>query len=302
MKKLPLLTVIIPCYNEASNIPHVFPEVIHFCEQNNFQLITVDDGSKDETLKELYNLRSDNLEVLHHSINRGYGSAIKTGIRHCKTPLCVTIDADGQHTLGDIHVLLTAMQDEMADLVVGNRRGLGSSPIRNLGKLIITSFANTFFKLPIQDLNSGMKLYKTRIAQSLIQWTPNGMAFSDVVTLIHLQLRYKIVERDITIKPRTRGNSTINWRTAVYTISEIAFLVVNMVPFRFFGMVSLILLLTGLFWALPFAISGEGVTVGSALLLTAALIVFLQGVMMELLVRLRHQNYVYPENELNKKA
>lgn len=300
MKNIPILTVIVPCYNEASNIPHVFPDTILFCEKNNFQLIAVDDGSKDETLKELYKLQSDKLEILHHSVNRGYGSAIKTGIRHCKTEICITIDADGQHALDDIHHLMVTMENEMADLVVGNRRGEGSSPIRNLGKLIIITFANTFFNLPIQDLNSGMKLYKTRIVQSLIQWTPNGMAFSDVVTLIHLQLRYKIVERDITIKPRTRGNSTINWRTAIYTISEIAFLVVNIIPFRFFGMVSLILLLIGMIWALPFVISGEGVTVGSALLLTAALIVFLQGVMMELLVRLRYQNYVYPEKNSNK--
>lgn len=296
MQSLSLLTVIIPCYNEVENIPHVFPAIIQFCEKHHFQLIAVDDGSRDETLSELKKLRSDSLRILRHSLNRGYGAAIKTGIRHCQTPRCITIDADGQHSLADIMRLMEAMDEEQADLVVGNRQGMGSSSFRNLGKWIILSFTRVFFKLPIGDLNSGMKLYKTRIAQSLIHWTPNGMAFSDVVTLVHFQLRYKIIERNITINPRARGNSTINWRTAVYTISEIAFLVVNIIPFKFFSTLGLIFFILGTMWGIPFVLTGEGITVGSALLLIAALIIFLQGVMMELLVRLRYQNYIYPEN------
>ena len=297
MQTLSALTVIIPCYNEAENIPHVFPAIIQFCEEHHFQLVAVDDGSGDKTLAELKKLRSDNFRVLRHSLNRGYGAAIKTGIRHCQTPRCITIDADGQHSLPDILRLMEAMDGEQADLVVGNRQGMGSSPFRNLGKWIILTFTKTFFKLPIGDLNSGMKLYKTRTAQSLIYWTPNGMAFSDVVTLVHFQLRYKIIERDITINPRERGASTINWRTAVYTISEIAFLVVNIIPFKFFSTLSLIFFIAGAMWGIPFALIGEGITVGSALLLLTALIIFLQGVMIELLVRLRYQNYVYPGEE-----
>jgi len=297
MQSLSALSVIIPCYNEAENIPHVFPEIIQFCEAHNFQLIAVDDGSRDETLVELKKLRTDNLQILRHSLNRGYGAAIKTGIRHCQTPRCITIDADGQHSLPDILQLMEAMDEEQADLVVGNRQGMGSSSFRNLGKWIILSFTRAFFKLPVGDLNSGMKLYKTRIAQSLIHWTPSGMAFSDVVTLVHFQLRYKIIERNITINPRTKGTSTINWRTAVYTISEIAFLVVNIIPFKFFSTLGLIFFVLGTIWGIPFALIGEGITVGSALMLLTALIVFLQGVMIELLVRLRYQNYIYPGDE-----
>jgi glycosyltransferase involved in cell wall biosynthesis len=295
-----LLTIIIPCYNEAVNIPHVFPEIINFCEEFGYQLIAVDDGSADGTLMELKKFTNSRLTVLRHSLNRGYGAAIKTGIHNCRTLWCVTIDADGQHNLQDIRMLMAAMEEEKADLVIGNRQGLGSSLFRNLGKFIILSFTKAFFKLPITDLNSGMKLYNTRIAQSLIHWTPNGMAFSDVVTLIHYQLRYKIVERNITINARTRGQSTINWRTAVYTISEIAFLVVNVIPFKFFGTLSLLLFLLGIIWGLPFALEGEGVTVGSALIFTTALIVLLQGMMMELLVRLKYQNYIYPIDKQTK--
>jgi len=295
---LPVLTIIIPCYNEAENVPYVFPAIIQFCEKYHFQLIAVDDGSRDETLEELKKLPSDNFQIFCHSLNRGYGAAIKTGIRNCQTPYCITIDADGQHDLSDIASLMGAMHQERADLVVGNRQGMGSSSFRNLGKFLILTFTKAFFKLPIRDLNSGMKLYKTAIVRSLIHWTPNGMAFSDVVTLIHFQLRYKIIERNINIQPRARGSSTINWRTAVYTISEIAFLVVNIIPFKFFSFLSLFFFVSGAVWGVPFMLMGRGITVGSALFFLTALIIFLQGVMIELLVRLKYQNYIYPNDEL----
>jgi glycosyltransferase involved in cell wall biosynthesis len=295
MNQIPYLTLIIPCYNEAENIPHVFPGIIEFCESNNYQLIAVDDGSADTTMQELKKLNSSVFQVYRHSLNRGYGAAIKTGIMYCTTPRCVTIDADGQHKLADVKKMIKAMEDNHADLVIGNRQGMGSTYFRNLGKWIILSFTQMFFKLPIKDLNSGMKLYKTEIVRSLIQWTPSDMAFSDVVTLVHFQLRYKIIETPIEISPRTRGNSTINWRTAVYTISEIAFLVVNIIPFKFFGVLSLLFFGIGSIWCIPFVLRGEGLTVGGALLLIAALIIFLQGVMMELMVRLRYQDYVYTD-------
>jgi len=296
MKANAELTIIIPCYNEAENLPHVLPGIIRFCEDMNFRLIVVDDGSKDNTYSLLTALRSDCLEICRHSRNRGYGAAIKTGIRNCQTSYCVTIDADGQHDLGDIQALREAMAKEHADLVIGNRQGMGSSVVRNVGKRLILWFTRIFLKLPVRDLNSGMKLYKTNIVQSLLPFTPNSMAFSDVVTLVHFQLRYKIVERNITVSPRSRGRSTINWRTAVQTLSEIAFLVVNFFPFKVFSLLAFLFFLAGAAWGIPFVLSGKGVTVGSALLLLTSLVIFLQGIMIELLVRMRYQTYVHPND------
>jgi glycosyltransferase involved in cell wall biosynthesis len=290
------LTLIIPCYNEEENIPSIFPEIIEFCKEHHFQLIAVNDGSIDNTLIELEKLGSD-IQILNHSLNRGYGAAIKTGIKNCKTPLCITIDADGQHCLSDILRLIEIMHVQSADLVVGNRQQMGSSLFRNIGKWIILSFTKLFLKLPITDLNSGMKLYKTEIARSLVHWTPNGMAFSDVVTLMHFQLRYKITECNIDINPRVKGTSTINWMTAVSTISEIAFLIVNIIPFKFFSILSLMFFMFGIFWGLQFVLNGDGITVGSSLLLLTSLVIFLQGIMFELLVRMKYQNYSYPEVE-----
>jgi len=296
------LTIIVPCYNEAESIPHVFPEIIGFCEANEFGLIAVDDGSTDATYSLLTGFEPGPLRVLRHSVNRGYGAAIKTGIRACQTDFCITLDADGQHHLSDIPGLLESMENDRADLVIGNRQGLGSTQFRNTGKKFILWFSKAFIKLPVHDLNSGMKLYKTRVVQSLVHFTPDSMAFSDVVTLVHFQLRYKIIERPISVSPRSRGLSSINWRTAVYTLSEIAFLVVNIIPFRVFSVLAVIFFLAGVAWGLPFALSGRGITVGSALLLLTALVIFLQGVMIELLVRMRYQSYVRPDEPLAERV
>lgn len=301
MQENSTLTLIIPCYQEAENIPEVFPLIIQHCIRHNYMLIAVDDGSVDGTFTELSRLMNNRMKIIRHSVNRGYGAAIKSGIRACTTEYCITIDADGQHHLSDIDLLLNAINDDNSDLVVGNRNGLGSSRFRNLGKAVIIGFTRFFFKLPVRDLNSGMKLYKTRIVQSLIHWAPSGMAFSDVITLVHLQLRYKITERDIKINPRARGESTISWRTAVQTISEIAFLVVNVFPFKFFSLLSFLFLVFALLWGIPFVLSGAGITVGSSLLILSSLVIFLQGILIELMVRIRYQNYLHINNEFSDK-
>lgn len=291
LPSLNLLTVIMPCYNESENIPKVIPDCVKFSEITQCRFIIVNDGSRDNSLNELLKFKSPKFSIICHSVNRGYGAAVKTGIKNCSTQYCITVDADGQHNLYDIFKLLELMQKEQADLIIGNRQGKGSNKIRNLGKLIIYKFTKLFFRVRIKDLNSGMKLYNTSIAKSMIKWAPDSMAYSDVITLLHFKLKYKILETDITINERLRGKSTINWKTAVITISEVAFVAVNLIPFRFFSIISLIILVSALLWGLPFAFEGKGITVGSSLMLLTSLVIFLQGVVMELLVRLKYENY-----------
>ena len=143
------LTIIIPCYNESQNVLNVIPNIIDFCEQNDFQLIIVNDGSRDNTLELLETFESDKLLLVNHKVNRGYGAAIKTGIQNCNTQYCVTIDADGQHNLQDIIQLLEYRNANDFDLVIGDRNFGGSTLFRNIGKYIIHKFTQLFIKIKI---------------------------------------------------------------------------------------------------------------------------------------------------------
>ena len=127
------------------------------CERNDWKLIGVNDGSQDRTAKILEDFEHvERLRVLHHKVNRGYGGAIKSGIRAVETAYVVTIDADGQHHVEDLESLFRELEQQDADMVVGSRKGLAASSWYRVGKNLIRFVANLLLDLHIFDINSGM--------------------------------------------------------------------------------------------------------------------------------------------------
>ncbi len=287
----PLLTIVIPCYNEQENIPKVLPDVTAYCLQRNFRCIVVNDGSKDNSLIELKKFSNEYLTVYSHSRNRGYGAAIKTGIRRCETEYVVTIDADGQHTLEDIDKMLEILIRENADICVGNRNSKGSTALRNFAKSIIVRFSKAFINIKINDLNSGMKMYKTNVVKYMVKFAPNGMPFSDVIVLLFHQFRFKIIEEPINIKPREHGTSTISYKTAIETLYEIMYIIIHFIPLRFFGAIGLAILSFGIVWGAGFVAKGMGVTAGTALCVLSGLIFIGFGILLEIMLKLQFENY-----------
>jgi glycosyltransferase involved in cell wall biosynthesis len=227
--------------------------------------------------------------VFHHKVNRGYGGAIKTGMRNTNTPYLVTMDADGQHALEDVDTLYHFALEKNADLIVGNRGALGdTNPYRAAGKRIIRTFARILMPLPIEDLNSGFKLYRTDLAKKYIKICPDTMAFSDVITLAFIKQRNLVLEQNIKIRPRIAGKSTINTYTALETIMEILNIAVLFNPLRVFLPVSLLCILFGLVWGISrLLIIGHGISVGAMLAIVTGLIFFVLGLLANQISALR---------------
>lgn len=273
------LTVVVPAYNECDSLPDFAPGLVAFCRARNWQVIFVNDGSHDGTREILENLAEPPaVTVLHHRLNRGYGGALKTGIRHVQTPYLVTIDSDGQHQPEDIERIFRFMLEQDADMVVGKRdERLAPDPYRSLGKRLIRAFTRLLMPLPITDLNSGFKLYRTELAQKYIAICPNTMAFSDVITLIFLNERNLVLEHPIQVTPRQTGKSTISTFTAFETVVEILNIVLMFNPLRVFLPFSAFCILVGLGWGLPIIFMGRGVSVGAMLAIVSGIIFFVGG-------------------------
>ena len=151
-----VLTIVVPVYNEAENLPVFAPALLEFCRARNWELIFVNDGSRDHTKQILDDLDSSYVHVIHHKVNRGYGGALKTGISKTTTPFLITMDGDGQHDPQDAERLLQFAFEKDADMVVGRRDArYASSMYRSVGKLLIRSFTKILMPLPVTDLNSG---------------------------------------------------------------------------------------------------------------------------------------------------
>ena len=112
--------------------------------------MAVEDGSKDQSLAILRQLQvryPGKIRIAHHIYNKGYGAALRTGIRTARGEFVVCMDADGQHTAKSIPEMLTLIPQY--DMVIGYRtENYQSSWYRNLGNRIYNEFASwlTSFK------------------------------------------------------------------------------------------------------------------------------------------------------------
>ena len=148
MTNKPDVTIIIPAHNEEEGITDVINGVKGL--NTGYEIIVVDDGSTDNT----YKLATDTgVKVIRHPYNKGYGAALKTGIRNAKADIILFMDADGQHEPGDVKKLIQHIGDY--DMVVGARTKKSKiSLLRRLGKKILGITANYLAGMKIPDLNS----------------------------------------------------------------------------------------------------------------------------------------------------
>jgi glycosyltransferase involved in cell wall biosynthesis len=280
----PTLTLVVPAYNEAVSLPQFLPQLLDCCERNDWKLIVVDDGSEDGTAAVLDGFAEEaRLRVVRHKLNRGYGGAIKSGILAADTDYVMTVDADGQHYVEDLEALFDELRERDADMVVGSRKGTSASGwYRDLGKSLIRLLARFLVdQLTVYDINSGLKVYDTELAQRYLHLCPDSMAYSDVITLVFTSQRHRVCERGIRVRPRLGGHSTISTRTALETVREIVNIVVLFNPMRIFLPVAAASLLLGIGWGLPIVLRGSGVSVGAMLAIVTGIIFFFLGLLAE---------------------
>ena len=296
MNATPQLTILVPAYNEEASLARTLTEMIAWCEANDSFLIVVNDASTDRTAEILadFSAKSDRLSVITHKVNRGYGGALKSGIRSVRTPYLITMDADGQHRVEDIAPMIEAREKTDADLVVGARTNRDRSPggqYRSVGKSILRAVAKILVDLKITDLNSGMKLYDAELAKKYLPLCPETMAFSDVMTLVFTQQRHLVIEEPIETRARSDGESTISTMTALDTLIQIFNIVMVFNPLRIFLPVGTAAVLFGILWALPFLIAGHGFSVAALLSITVGLISILLGLIAEQLSQIRRKDF-----------
>jgi len=201
-------SIIIPVYNEEDGIAATLDDIQKICENlpAPHEIITVDDGSTDRTADVLSGYSG--LRAIAHLSNRGYGAALKTGIRHAKYPLIVITDADGTYPNERIPDLL--LLAERADMVVGARTGknVQYSKLRSIPKYFLVRFAQWIARSPIPDLNSGLRIFRKPIAEKFLHILPDGFSFTTTITLAMLTNNYIVLYEPIDYYFRT-GKSKI---------------------------------------------------------------------------------------------
>jgi glycosyltransferase involved in cell wall biosynthesis len=207
----PTFAIIIPCYNEERIIRQTVAELQQvFPAEDSWEMIVVNDGSSDGSRQILDELASQTpkLEVVHHERNRGYGAALKTGIRRTSAELILITDADGTYPHERLPELLDVARH--ADMVVGARiaADVEYPLIRKIPKLFLRRYASWLAGQSIPDINSGMRVFRRSVAERFLKILPDTFSFTTTITISMLTNRYDV--RFIPIGYKTRvGKSKI---------------------------------------------------------------------------------------------
>jgi glycosyltransferase involved in cell wall biosynthesis len=238
------LSIIVPVYNEEKSIAEFHENLLRTMDASGipYSVLYVNDGSTDASGAILGRL---NTNVVTHDVNRGYGAAIKAGIRHSSGSMIAIIDCDGTYALNDIPMLYR--ENLKADMTVGARkghRGLGT-----LSKRILRAFASYAVEYPIPDLNSGLRVFTREMALQLFQLLPNGFSLTSTLTLGALYMAYNVKFIPIQYNVRT-GKSKIRPLKAFIGFTLLIFrtmvlfnpLKFFLPPAGFFGLIGLVFL------------------------------------------------------------
>jgi len=279
------LSVVIPAYNEEHQIGAVIDEIRNIAGSVVSEIVVVDDGSKDRTAEIA---ERHGAKVVRRGRNGGYGAAIKAGSTNASSEYVITVDADGQHEPRDILALFGHRQS--ADLIVGARRVHGGSGLwRVPGKWLLRRLAEYLSGQVIPDLNSGMKLVRRAQFLRYAPFFPDGMSFSDTVTLLYLSHGLRVVFIPINVRARAGGKSTISFHTGLETFLSILNTIMLFNPIRIFLPVSLGFTLLGIGWAIPFLLMGHGLSVAALLLILTGVLTFFFGMTAEQISQIRKQ-------------
>ncbi|NLA67765.1 MAG: glycosyltransferase family 2 protein [Gammaproteobacteria bacterium] len=208
----PVVTVLVPCYNEEDAATETIETLdATLAPLGNFEILAIEDGSEDSTLAVLRGLeqRFPRLRVVEHGQNRGYGAALKTGMRNADSELIAIIDADGTYPIADLPKLVAMMDGQ--DMVVGARTGdnVQYPFIRKVPKFFLRAWINWIVKQKVPDINSGMRVFRRSMAQKFVRVLPNGFSFTITITISALRNNYRVRFEPIDYFART-GKSKIS--------------------------------------------------------------------------------------------
>jgi glycosyltransferase involved in cell wall biosynthesis len=218
----PLLSVVIPCFNEAATILDLI-ERVRQAPVRSKQIIVVDDGSRDGTRELLAGLRDADLTVLLHERNQGKGAALATGFAAAEGEICIVQDADLEYDPAEYPLVIGPIIDGRADVVFGSRFQ-GAAPHRvvyfwhRMGNGFLTLMSNMFTDLNLTDMETCYKAFRTEIIQS-IPIREKRFGFEPEITAKLARRRCRIYEVGISYYGRTYDEGKkIGWKDGVRAI------------------------------------------------------------------------------------
>lgn len=203
------ISAVMPAYNEEANLEQSVGRMARALETNarGFEIIVVDDGSKDGSAALLERLKGahQNLRVIRHPINRGYGAALRSGFDAARFSWIFLMDADNQFDPAEVERLLVRIAD--ADIVAGYRKHRRDPVLRRLNAWAFFTMVRLLFGHLVRDVNCAFKLMRRDLIGQMALHSEGALINTEILVLAR-QLHARVVEVPVDHYPRTAGKQT----------------------------------------------------------------------------------------------
>ena len=298
-----LISIIIPVYNEAENLPDLRAKVVESAEALDcpFEIILVNDGSSDDSQAILERFSTEDIRIKVIELRRNFGqtAALMSGIHHAQGDILIPMDGDLQNDPADMSKLLEKLE-EGYDVVSGWRKDRQDRMIdRKLPSFIANKLISWISGVHLHDYGCTLKAYRADVLKDV-------KLYGEMHRFIPIYSSWqggRVCEIPVTHHPRTRGISKYGWMRTFKVILDL--LVVQFLskydtkPIYVFGAIGLGLMCMGIavgVWSLILKFFYETSFINTPLPLLSAMcillsvIVILMGLLAELLIRIYYES------------
>jgi glycosyltransferase involved in cell wall biosynthesis len=277
-----LLSVVVALYNEEDNIEPLFARLREALKGMEYELVMVDDGSKDKTIEKVKQYLGTDTKLVTLMKNYGQSAAMAAGIQAAEGEYIATMDGDLQNDPDDIPMMLKKLQDEEWDLVAGIRQKRQDGMLlRKIPSKIANALIRQSTKVRLHDYGCTLKVFDARIAKNLGLY---GELHRFIPVLAALQ-GARMTEVPVKHHARIHGVSKYGIGRTSKVASDLILMIFRLKyfqkPMHFFGPIGFLFLFSGIIinlYLLVLKIQGE--RIGDRPLLILGVILFLAGLLL----------------------
>lgn len=208
-EKLSSVSIIFPAYNEQENIANSINSAIKAFSKY-FHLVTVipvDDGGHDATGEIIDNMaaKDDRIKPVHHEVNKGYGTALRSGFSAAENDYIFFSDSDGQFDLEEITLLLAKI--DQFDMVLGYRAHRADPLHRKLNAWAWGSLVRLLFRVKVKDIDCAFKLFRRDIFNEINLQAGGAMVNTELLALARKR-GFSMTNVPVSHYPRQLGEQT----------------------------------------------------------------------------------------------
>jgi dolichol-phosphate mannosyltransferase len=293
-----LISIVVALYNEEGNIPTLIQQISSALQDHNYELILVDDGSTDASVKIIKENLLPGIKLIVLRKNYGQSAAMAAGIDAAKGDYIVTMDADLQNDPSDIPIMLEKLRAENWELVAGIRTNRKDTRIRKIPSKIANKLIRTTTGVTLHDYGCTLKIFRREIAKNLELY---GDMHRFIPVLAALQ-GAKMTEMPVKHHPRIHGKSKYGMGRIIKVMSDLLLVLFMQKyfqrPMHIFGPVGLVLFFLGFLiniYLLIIKLTGEKIgnrplLILGVILLLAGLQLILFGIVAEILMRTYYES------------